>query len=319
MTVRIACTHCNSELSMPETMYGKPVRCPKCQQIFTCPSGPEAQASPPEPRPARSGGANPFEFEAPAAPPSTSSPEEAEDRGDESSRRPARTGWSRVTSGGLMLAISGIVFLSYIGIGYLLMTSTMAPSDKLQFMAILSCVVPVAGNVLGAIGLYFCTAVPHSSGAKGPAFFGAIALLIASIGSIVTNGASLIIRPESPPSPTFAKILGWMYLLMIGGMLAGVVLTTFYMTITAMHVRARLVLTSIVTHVTLTAVAPIVLALSTGVLAMIVGGGRGSREDITLLGNLLLLFVVIGAILWFVANVFMLNGAINQARRKGTI
>jgi len=32
MTVRIGCPSCHASLSMPEKMYGRQVKCPKCQQ-----------------------------------------------------------------------------------------------------------------------------------------------------------------------------------------------------------------------------------------------------------------------------------------------
>src|SRR6185369_6216092 len=47
MTVRIGCPSCHASLSMPEKMYGRQVKCPKCQQPFQCPSGPAQVAAAP--------------------------------------------------------------------------------------------------------------------------------------------------------------------------------------------------------------------------------------------------------------------------------
>lgn len=65
MTVRIGCPNCKASLSMPDTMYGRQVKCPKCRQPFECPAGPTASAP---------AGAS-FDFDAPAAPVAAFAPE----------------------------------------------------------------------------------------------------------------------------------------------------------------------------------------------------------------------------------------------------
>ena len=45
---RIACPSCNSSLTMPESMYGRKVKCPKCNTPFQCPT-PSGSAPAPAP------------------------------------------------------------------------------------------------------------------------------------------------------------------------------------------------------------------------------------------------------------------------------
>src|SRR5262245_50144228 len=121
MPIRIQCPTCQTSLSMPETMYGKAVRCPNCQNAFQCPPGPAAApapaaapplaprrrpAAPPTARPRPAGG-RPFDFEPAAAP---TGPDQLDYDYDRGFRPRRRTGWDKVRSGILLLYFSTLCF-----------------------------------------------------------------------------------------------------------------------------------------------------------------------------------------------------------------
>src|SRR5262249_4095102 len=126
MPIRIQCPTCHTSLSMPETMYGKAVRCPSCQNAFQCPPGPAAAPAAPPAAPAptarrrpaatptaraRQASSAPFDF-APAAAPAA--PDHFDyDRGFRPRRR---TSWDKVRSGIFLLYFSALCFLLYFGL-----------------------------------------------------------------------------------------------------------------------------------------------------------------------------------------------------------
>src|SRR6266536_4171536 len=171
MPIRIQCPTCQASLSMPETMYGRAVRCPSCQSAFQCPpapppapAAPRRHPGPPPAPPARSASGSAFDVDhgpTPAAP----------DLFDyDRDRRPLRTtGWDKVRSGIVFLYFSTLCFFLLValrlavGLGDLKVTS----ETTFKLLAVVTSLLLLGGAILASIGQGFCCGVPYDSGAKG--------------------------------------------------------------------------------------------------------------------------------------------------------
>jgi hypothetical protein len=350
MPVKISCPNCEAGLSMPESMFGKQVRCPKCQKPFQCPTGEEAVTTKPRsaPAPARSGSSNPFDFEEAPARRTRDSAAEVEFEPDEDEvdrsyrRRPRRTGWERVRGGGTFLCISAGMFLVFYLIYFFFFgqprtpTSTPPSLGLVKTMLILECLLIMGAAGCGALGMSMCMTVPHTSFAKGAALGSMVSLLLCAVCSFLVTVIIMMLLFGSAPGPGILKALFYLALALIGSLVAGFVFCIFYLTILATFLTSRAMLGSVVAHGVFLMVSPFIfVAIST--LPALMGGspmgggpmgggpmgggpmGSGPPSDGPGLSAFLGLLMIMGAIGWFITNVLSLNGAISRAKRLGKI
>jgi hypothetical protein len=334
MPVRINCPSCQASLSMPESMYGKAVRCPKCQSPFQCPSGPAEPA--PEPRrrvsasaPAASGG-NPFAFEEGAAAPALGGADDYQD--ERPSRRSSSRrlgGWDRVQSGFLFLYISAGCFVAWFLVMkfLLLKPGTFKDPTAAKIVGILTCLLFVGGTVLGVLGQLRCSAIPATSGAKGAATSALIFMVLAAIASTITTVLILAMMFSSDPV-SLLKLLPFFLLTSFGALAGSFILYIFFLTITAIFLKQKGLLSSIMAYVVFLAVSPFAYQ-AFGMTATLLGGpsmgggpgprGRGpggASEGDDIWSYLPLLYMAVAA-LWFVFLLVPLSSSISRARRRG--
>ncbi len=347
MTVRIACTHCGSGLSMPETMYGQPVRCPKCQQVFQCPPAPVDVASSPSaapptaPPPARvprkrpatmpSTGGNAFDFggEEPSPAPRRDREDPEGDLPSEDDVRLTRRGqhkqgWERACQGGIHLCISAGLYLAFYLVLHFLIEGprhSADAKDMLRYLLIGESLLLLAASALGTLGLSRFAAVPSASGARGAAGLGAIALMLSTLTSFIASVIMILAMFGTDSGPGMGKAMVWLSLGAITTLVAAFVLCIFFLTIAAVHLQNQAMLGSVVAYGVVLMVSPFLLigiALFTTMMGL--GGDPFAREPSgrTLTGTVNLM-MILGLTAWFIANVLTLNAAVARARRKGLI
>ena len=332
MAVRISCTHCNSGLSMPESMYGKPVRCPKCQKIFECPPGPEGTTEAPVKREPRKrpatmpDGGNPFAFEEASAPPARGGDADLEELPTDDDvavtrSRHRKQGWDRACQGVIFLCISAGLYLGfYLVLHFILGSSSPPKPDLAKVIIILQVLLFVGACAVGTLGLMRFAAVPPASGARGAANAGMFALLLCTLTGFLYGTMLLIVMfGEKPPGEGMAKAMGWLMLATVTLMVAAFSLCIFFLTIAAVHLQTQAMLGSVVAHGVYLMVSP--FALIAFLMFVSLGGpgprgGGGPGFSLTGTFNLIL---ILGAVVWFIVNVLTLNAAVARARRKGLI
>lgn len=332
MPIRINCPSCQASLSMPESMYGKAVRCPKCQSPFQCPSGPAPSA--PAPAPVRRAKApvaavpssgNPFSFEEASQPPPLGG-----DVGYEEDRASPRGsgrrlgGWESVLSGFLFLYISAGCFMAWFLLFHFAPKLISSPAS-LKIVVILDCLLFVAGTVLGVLGQMKCSAIPATSGAKGAATAALVFMVLAAIGSFITMVLILMMLFSSEGGSLF-KLLPFFLLTALGALSGAFILFTFFLTISAVFLKQKGLVSSIMAYVVFLAVSPVAY-FAFGLTAAMLGGpspgggrtgprgGRGEPEGAGIMSFLPLLYMAVAA-LWFAFILVQLGGAINRACRR---
>jgi hypothetical protein len=276
MPIRIACPGCQAALSMPESMYGKSVKCPKCQTAFQCPPAPVAQPAPvargaappppppPPPPPAPPVSRSPFDFDAPPATapaPVRASRRDDEYYDDDYDRRPRRrrSGWEKVKSGFLFLYISaGCFYLCYLLFFILsLAMDPKRPSEGLvTTILILGSVAILAGAVLGSLGLLMGTAVPGESGAKAVVFASMISMMVGAVLSLVWTVMVIIAISGKEGFPKAALLVA---ILMVSSLLAACLLHLFAVSFKAISLQNHLLKGNAVAFAVLFIVLPSVI------------------------------------------------------------
>src|SRR5262245_57559949 len=156
MPVKINCPRCNATMNMPESMYGKAVRCPSCKSPFQCPSAPPSARPAPAAAPPQTGGggsANPFAFDAPVI---AATPAAGYDQEDPYAYRPRprMRGWDAVPGGFLFLYISAACF--YLGLLIPLLLTESPSKDTAKILLIGIMILYTAGYVLAILGVGRC-------------------------------------------------------------------------------------------------------------------------------------------------------------------
>ncbi len=337
MPVKVACTHCQTTLMMPESMYGQQVRCPKCQQIFQCPPAPAEQPAPPPRTPRKrpptqpNVSANPFDFEGSSAPPRASGdalePEvldddDQDDRPLRRSRRPM-TGWGRVQSAVLWLFISaGCFFLAFafIYLPFALRDPMKPPESQtmMRMMVTLSLLLVLAGAGLGAAGQAFCAAAPSDSGVRGPAMASGVLMLI---GAVIGLPFTFIIisavwkdRPDFPQS--VVKILPLMALGYIGLMFASFLVFMFFTVLVGAHLKRPGLVLNTIAYTVVFFLSPMIIVGLEYFREMIVGPSLTGPSDSGLQKWLPLVLMIVNTG-WFCFVVAGLRAAVTRAVDRG--
>jgi hypothetical protein len=327
MPTRINCPSCNTALSLPESMYGKTVRCPGCQQMFQCPNPGSVAPGPPPPPPRRSAppppsSGNPFDF-APAPEAGFVDDEDDEPRG----RRPRRSaGWDRVRGGFLFLYLSaGCFTLCYLLLFFFAGDATgggrSGPSGPgpspgtikavLTFLSVLF----VAGTVLGGIGLASCGSVPAETRARIPVTVGMVCMILCAVSSVVISFMVLpTIFGDKPP--TGLKVLPILVLATTGSLMASFILFTFFLTLAAVHLQRWGLLASIITYVVVMSLSPLAIFGLT-YFQLLLSGPRMAASDSGTLIKFLSVTTVVGGAVWFCLMLVTLNSAIDRLRGRG--
>jgi hypothetical protein len=319
MPVRINCPRCNATLNMPESMYGRAVKCPSCKSPFQCPTPPGAVPAAPAPpppaaRPASSG--SPFDFEQPA-PVATAVParDDYDDR-DYYAPRPRRTGWRRVQAG---------LFFFYISAGCLAVAALLLimqmhrlfeTPGTIQAMELIAGLALSAGAVLAVFGFAGLVHAPADSYVRGPATAGTFLAILFSLDALTLTVLTVMqmINDEPPP----AKATLYATLTLIGSLIACFLLCLFALVSAAIHLRSRGLMGSTIAYAVVLFVGPILLLMLTLLKVPTAGptmrGGQPEKDNLGLILALVLLAV---DTFWFCALMMGLSGAIDRQQRRG--
>lgn len=316
MPVNINCPHCRAILAMPESMFGKPVRCPTCKQPFQCPA--PGATRPPAPRAAPAAppppAGNDFEFEAGGK--VSAAPGYADDFEDDySGYRPRRTGWGRVQSGFIFLWISaGCFFLLYLL--YFIISQDRRPSEStVKLFVTLGCLLFLAASSLAAVGQALCCAVPPETGSKGAVTVAMASMCVATGMGLVSTMMLLSEVYSKSPSARGLESLPVFVLLTVGAQTASFILFIFFLTVNAMVLKHKGLLASIMAYVVVTTVSPVAL-LTLWYVHLMTAGPRMLVEDNITLEQVLSLLLAGAATLWFSFLLVGLNAAITRAQRR---
>ena len=329
MPVRIQCPSCSASLNMPESMYGKAVRCPSCQKAFQCPPGPTAASPLPPPPTARrapaparpaargAGGGSPFDFEGPAEAPPPVPEYGYQPRGTGVPRR-RRTGWDRVRGGFLFLYLSAGCFLLAYVFNFLPTIDRKSPPsvDTLKLYLTLIWVFLVAGTALGAVGLMYGMAAPAESRTRGVVSVAAVFMMLSALAVTVAAVIFLIALYSKKPPADEGKLLLIATTVFIATLIGSFLLTIFFLVLAGAHLQRWGLVGSVVTYTVVVVVGNLVL-LFLPIIRLQFRGPRplGPPEE-DALEKYAPLGLVVVAVLWFVLLLVGLSGGISRARAR---
>jgi hypothetical protein len=349
MPVRINCPSCQTTLAMPESMFGKPVRCPSCKQAFQCPPDPAAVRpaavpravpmappvvpwAPPPPPPPAPPRADPFDLDAgqPAPAPLTppSPPSDGGEGGvrgragfdwgevdEPGGRASLPRGWRRVRQGFAYLLTSALV--SVVGTVMIVwLTAVMIESGGgtaggLAPLVLLA-LCGVASLVLWLVGLRLCCAIPRETGAQG-------VIVASTTATWMTIGAigllTLLTLISSAADNQKAALVSYPVMFFaMGFLMAALILFLFFLLLVAFHLKERSLATSVISFVVFVFAAPWVVPASVLLLAILAGKGM-SWPALLDTGRFLLLAVQLVGVGWFIGLLYWEGAAIDRALR----
>src|SRR5262245_23146332 len=264
MPVKINCPTCNASLTMPESMYGKAVRCPSCRNPFQCPAGPAPAAKPAAPAPvarptpagrAAPAGGNPFDFEAPQA---VAAPADYSDEQYVRPRRPS-TGWPAVRGGLFWFHLSAAAFtLVFLVLLILILGQVrMAPTGLLVVMILLA-LITYSALVFWMLGLMRCRKMPRECEGRGAAGGGSIFALIGVIFGAVFLVMFILERTGAlgRPGEAVQMIELFSMLFMSIGIVGSAVLFFFMLALSGVHLSSSGLRRGAVAYFTILVVSP---------------------------------------------------------------
>lgn len=333
MAVTIACTHCQASLSMPESMAGRQVRCPKCQQVFTCPqslaASPSPQPEPPKPesrkRPATMPSTgNPFEFDESTAPAAAASApvsnELAFDEGTTQNAYLGRTGWGRVRSSFLLLLISAgcyyVAFLCY-SLSQIFHDPMTPPPRSGNLLEIITWVIVLVALILASLAQSKCCSAPASSGARGAAQTAALLMVVAAFMWTVLLSLVFLAKSTGGLPPPLANLVPLLIMVYLGCMLGSFLIFLFYLALSGSALQSRSLMSNTLAFALFFFLSPFLYA---GLLYFkgMIGGNQGfdsieSYKFWRLWVPLILVTILMG---WFCLLSLSFKSAIERAGRR---
>ena len=337
MPVRINCPSCQASLSMPESMYGKAVRCPKCQSPFQCPT-PSANAAPAPsrraPAPAASGG-NPFAFEEAAAPAGGDEADYEDDRPRRGGRRGGSGAWGAVNSGFLYLFLSTLCFFLCFSMLVLLPlllkkdNPREPPSKTAQRIQDGTFVVLLMGGlVLAILGQVRCCAVPGVSGAKSTITVATVFMILATMAGLLVSFLTMRMAFAEPKTLEEFESLRSMHklavlsrIILATTLLASFILSVFFILLTAQHLQDKTLVGSTIAYAVVVVTSPLLVY---GLLLFYVAVAERELRASSVDGKpatagffqylpFLVLLVAAG---WFAFLLFSLKGDVSRTARR---
>ncbi len=235
-------------------------------------------------------------------------------------------------SGFLFLYISAGCFLGWFLVlnFFLLKPSSLGSLTTLKLMVILDGLLFVGGTVLGALGQLKCSAVPATAGAKGAASAAMVFMILGAVTGFITLALGILLLFGSG-ALSLLQILPFFLLTAFGSVVGSFILFFFFLTISAVYLQQKGLVSSIMAYVVFLAVSPVAyIAFAATALLLggptMGGGGTGPRgrgmgpppSSGASFGDFVPLIYMMVAAVWFAFILMQLGGAINRARRAAS-
>lgn len=315
MPVRISCPNCQGALSMPDAMYGKQVRCPKCQQPFVCPPGPDAAPQRSSP--------SPYDYD---APPRSSRGYEDYDQSERRYESEPRGSWGRFAIGSIFLFISfGLLAAGecVLHIGLLANKNVASKAVSIVFQ-----ILTIAGAATGAIGLGIAGGLPRQSRVRGILFGGMGFLISAAVLAFIVFILNLTKFVEEATNAESAltklRLLQIMILITNITLIGGYVHTLAAAIILCTRTEAFGVASSAVGCLFLVVVSPLVqvsleimhLQFNPDIFTMF---SASATNTLLTIRHIFALLFAVGITTWICILLGLLNSAISRARSRGVL